>query len=98
MRTGYVYILTNKPDGVLFTGVTSDLVRRVNEHKEKAVAGFTKTYNLDKLVYYEAHPSIEEAVHREKSIKEASRAWKVGRIVERNPDWHDLYDEIAVQA
>jgi putative endonuclease len=91
MKKGYVYILTNKPKGTLYIGVTSDLVRRVYEHKSKAVVGFTKKYGLDVLVYYEIHDSMELAIHREKCMKEWKRAWKIEKIQEMNPDWCDLY-------
>lgn len=95
MKQGYVYILTNKPNGILYIGVTNDLIRRVFEHKQKAVPGFTTKYGLDQLVYYEVHDSIEEAIHREKCMKEWKRAWKAGRILEQNPDWRDLYNELV---
>ncbi len=95
MKAGYVYILTNKPNGILYVGVTNDIIRRVHEHKTKAVSGFTEKYGLDTLVYYEAHDSMESAIHREKCIKEWKRAWKVKRILENNPDWRDLYSEIV---
>ncbi len=95
MKAGYVYILTNKPNGILYVDVTNDLIRRVHEHKAKAVSGFTEKYGLDALVYYEAHDSMESAIHREKCIKEWKRAWKVKRILENNPDWRDLYSELV---
>jgi putative endonuclease len=95
VKAGYVYILTNKPNGILYVGVTNDIIRRVHEHKTKAVSGFTEKYGLDTLVYYEAHDSMESAIHREKCIKEWKRAWKVKRILENNPDWRDLYSEIV---
>ncbi|NBX02665.1 MAG: GIY-YIG nuclease family protein [Alphaproteobacteria bacterium] len=90
----YVYILTNKPNGILYIGVTNDLARRVYEHKQKLVKGFTQKYGLDTLVYYEPYESITEAIAREKTMKEWKRAWKVRRIVESNPDWHDLYEQL----
>ena len=98
MKNGYVYILTNKPNGILYIGVTNNLVRRIYEHKEKMVDGFTKQYGLNRLIYYEIHDSMEAAIHREKCMKEWTRAWKVRRILEKNPGWDDLYNEIAVMA
>jgi len=95
MRTGYVYILTNKPNGVLFTGVTSDLIRRVHEHKEKATAGYTREYNLDRLAYYEVYDSLADAIAREKKVRESSRTWKLAQILKMNPDWRDLYEDIT---
>lgn len=94
-KTGCVYILTNKPNGTLYIGVTSNLIKRIWEHKQKLVDGFSKKHSLDKLVYYEIYESIEEAIHREKCMKEWQRAWKLKRIHEQNPDWNDLYDEIC---
>ena len=92
---GYVYILFNKRNGTLYTGVTSDLVKRIYEHKSKAVDGFTKRYNVDKLGYYEVFEGIEEAIKREKIIKGGSRAKKISLIESLNPDWSDLYDKIV---
>jgi putative endonuclease len=94
-KPGYVYILTNKPHGTLYTGVTSNLVQRVNWHRKGVVEGFTKRYNLKMLVYYERHDLVEDAILREKRIKEWKRAWKVRLIEENNPEWRDLYPEIA---
>jgi len=90
----YVYILTNKRNTVLYTGVTNDLQRRVNEHRKKLIAGFTKKYNVYKLVYYEETESIEAAILREKQIKGGSRQKKIDLIVGMNPQWRDLYEEI----
>jgi putative endonuclease len=90
-KGGYVYILTNDSDKVLYTGVTSDLVKRVYEHKEKMVEGFTKKYNVDKLVYYEVSDGIEEAILREKQIKAGSRKKKIDLIKSMNPGFKDLY-------
>lgn len=90
----YVYFLTNKANEVLYTGVTNDLVRRVYEHKEKFVEGFTKKYNLTKLVYFEVFDSVEQAILREKQIKAGSRAKKVALINGTNPKWEDLYDSL----
>lgn len=91
----YVYIVTNKAFGTLYIGVTNDLIRRVHEHRQKQVEGFTKKYGLDKLVYYEVFDSIETAIHREKSLKEWNRNWKLRQIMDMNPEWKDLYDELA---
>jgi putative endonuclease len=95
MRGGYVYILTNRPNGVLYVGVTSDLVRRVYEHRTGAVAGFTKRYGLKRLVYFEQFDDIETAIQREHNIKHWPRAWKVRKIMADNPDWNDLFDGIV---
>ena len=94
-KPGYVYILTNKPHGTLYTGVTSYLVQRVYRHRKCVVEGFTKRYNLKKLVYFEKHEQIQDAILREKRIKEWKRVWKVRLIEENNPEWRDLYPEIA---
>ena len=91
---GYVYILFNKRNGTLYTGVTSDLVKRAYEHKSKFVDGFTKKYGVDKLGYYEVFDDIEEAIKREKAIKGGSRAKKIKMIESVNPAWNDLYERI----
>jgi len=91
---GYVYILTNMKRGTLYIGVTSDLVGRIWQHKEKLVEGFSKKYGLDKLVYYESIESIESAIAREKQLKNWHREWKLNLIEESNPTWKDLFDEI----
>jgi len=90
----YVYILTNKRNTVLYTGVTNDLKRRVYEHREKLVSGFTKKYNVYKLVYYEVTESIEAAIQREKQIKGGSRQKKLDLINGMNPRWRDLYEDL----
>ena len=90
----YVYIMTNKSSRVIYAGVTSNLVKRVYEHKEKLVDGFTKKYNVIKLVYYEISDSIESAITREKQIKGWVRHKKVNLINSTNPKWKDLYDEL----
>ena len=92
--TGYVYIMTNRKDGTLYIGVTSDLTKRVYEHKEGAAAGFTKQYNLKTLVYFEQHDEISLALQREKNLKHYVRQWKVELIEKQNPEWRDLYPEI----
>ena len=94
MRGGWVYIMTNRPNGILYTGVTSDLARRVGEHREGVVEGFTQRYGLKRLVYTEFHEAIRDAIQREKNMKHYSRAWKVGLILESNRDWRDLYEDL----
>lgn len=94
-KTFCVYFVTNKRDGVLYTGVTSDLAKRIYEHKNKLLDGFTKKYNLDRLVYYEVFDSAEAAIHREKCVKEWSREWKVKLIEKENSAWRDLYGDIV---
>ena len=91
-RQYYTYIMTNKGYTVLYTGVTNDLQRRVYEHKEKVIQGFTKKYNITKLVYYEIFDDIENAIFREKQIKGGSRSKKIEMIERMNPAWKDLYD------
>ena len=86
----YVYILTNKSNKVLYIGVTNDLERRMYEHKNKMVNGFTKKYNLTKLVYFEATSDVRGAIEREKQLKNWHRDWKLNLIKEFNPDWKDL--------
>jgi putative endonuclease len=88
-----VYIMTNKNNAVLYTGVTSNLFKRVSEHKSKLVAGFTGSYNVTKLVYYEEYETMPEAIAREKQIKGGSRQKKIDLITSKNPEWNDLYNE-----
>jgi len=88
----YIYIMTNKGNTLLYTGVTNDLKKRVYEHKEKLVDGFTKKYNINKLIYYEAFDNASSAITREKKIKGGSRQKKVNLIRSLNPEWEDLYD------
>jgi putative endonuclease len=90
-----VYLLASKRNGTLYVGVTSDLVKRVWEHKNHLVDGFTKRYGVDRLVWYEVHDTMESAIQREKAIKEWQRAWKLELIEEFNPDWKDLYDSVC---
>jgi len=90
-----VYIMTNKSNSVLYTGVTSSLIKRVFEHKEHLVEGFTDRYNLDKLVYFEVLETMEEAIKREKQIKGWLRLKKLDLIRKTNPEWRDLYGEIV---
>jgi len=94
MKKGYVYIMTNKTNSVLYVGVSSDLVKRVWEHKNGVVDGFTKKYNCKKLVYYEVFDSITEAIRREKYIKGKKREFKINLIEGMNKEWRDLYEEI----
>jgi len=83
--------MTNRPNGTLYVGVTTNLARRAWEHREGVVEGFTKTYGLKRLVYVEEHDTILSAIQREKNMKHWSRAWKVRLILENNPGWADLY-------
>jgi putative endonuclease len=94
-RHYYVYMLASKIGGTLYIGVTNDLVRRVYEHREKFVEGFTKKYDVANLVYFESHSDVEAAITREKQMKKWNRAWKVRLIEESNPNWDDLYPRIA---
>jgi putative endonuclease len=91
----YVYILASKKHGTLYIGVTSDLVRRVYEHKTKAAPGFTAKYGVDKLVLFEMYDDAVSAIAREKEIKKWRRDWKTRLIEEQNPSWDDLYPGIA---
>lgn len=92
---GAVYIMTNKLNGTLYVGVTSDLARRAFEHREGIYPGFTKDYGLKMLVYYEHFDDIREAIQREKTMKHWRRTWKVQLILELNPVWADLYETLA---
>jgi putative endonuclease len=92
----FVYILANRQRGVLYVGVTSDLVQRITAHKAKAVPGFTRTYGVVMLVYYEEHSSILEARAREATLKRWRRAWKFELIEKLNPEWRDLANELAL--
>ncbi len=91
----YVYILASRPHGTLYVGVTNDLVRRVYEHREGLVDGFTKTHGVKCLVYFELYDEIEPAIQTEKTIKHWSRAWKVNLIERDNPHWTDLWDGLS---
>ena len=90
----YVYIMTNKINTVLYTGVTSDLKKRIWEHKEKVIDGFTKNYNINKLIFFEIYNDPENAILREKQIKAGPRTKKVELIIGINPEWKDLYDKL----
>lgn len=94
MKQYFVYILTNKGNNVLYTGITSDLVKRLYQHKNKLADGFTKKYNIDKFVYYEILQDPQNAINREKSIKNLTRRKKIVMIESMNPEWKDLYDVI----
>ena len=95
MRIPCVYILANEPYGTLYIGVTSNLVRRVWEHKNDFVAGFTRRYRVHRLIWHEVHESMESAISREKALKKWNRAWKIELIEKSNPKWIDLYEEIS---
>ena len=96
LLNSYIYILTNKPNGTLYIGVTSDLVKRIYEHKNNFVDGFSKKYNTKQLIYYEIFESIEEAIKREKQLKKWNRSWKIELIENFNKSWKDLYDDIIM--
>jgi len=93
-RQYFIYLLTNKTNKVLYIGVTNNLERRIFEHKNKLVEGFTKKYNLNKLVYYEATNDIDGALEREKQLKNWHRDWKINLINSSNPAWKDLSDNL----
>ena len=93
--SGYVYIITSKRNGTLYTGVTSDLLRRIAQHRSGTVEGFSKAHSATRLVYYEQHETMPLAIQREKNIKHWSREWKLNLIEESNPQWKDLWEEIA---
>ena len=90
----YIYMLTNKPNGVVYIGVTNDIIRRTYEHKNHLVKGFTQTYKLDKLVWFEQTEDVISAISREKQLKNWKRQWKIDLIEQQNPDWKDMYSEI----
>jgi len=92
----WVYIISNGKNGTLYIGVTSDLARRVHEHKTHLVAGFSSKYSLDKLIYCEQYPSIHEAIAREKQLKTWRRQWKLELIEKTNPNWYDLSKDMLV--
>ncbi|MFT5440561.1 MAG: putative endonuclease [Alphaproteobacteria bacterium] len=95
MAGGWVYIVTNRPNGTPYVGVTADLPRRAHEHRSGTVEGFSKRYGLTRIVYAERHEDIWKAIRREKAIKGWRRAWKVRLINGVNPDWDNLYDNLA---
>jgi putative endonuclease len=94
-KTYCVYLLASRRNGTLYVGVTNDLVRRVWEHKEHATGGFTKRYEVTRLMWFEVHNSIEAAINREKQIKAWKRQWKIDLFRYSNPDWDDLYPSVA---
>lgn len=91
----YVYMMTSQKIGTVYIGVTSDLAKRVWEHKNNVVEGFTKKYEVHRLVWYEVHETAESAIRREKQMKEWKRDWKIKRIEEENPNWNDLYERVC---
>ena len=95
MAGGYIYFMTNRPNGILYVGVTNDLIRRVFEHRSGFVKGFTKRYGLKRLVYFEKFETMPDAIQREHNIKHWPRAWKVRLIVASNPEWNDLFETIS---
>jgi putative endonuclease len=90
-----VYILSSKKNGTIYIGVTSNLIKRVYEHKEGLIEGFTKKYKVHNLVYFEQTNNVNEAIRREKQLKKWNRQWKINLIEKENPDWLDLSDEIT---
>ena len=95
MSGGWVYMMTNSPNGTLYTGVTRNLSRRGWEHREGLIEGFTRRYGLKRLVYTERYEDIRDAIQREKNVKHWPRRWKVRLILDHNPEWEDLYDTLA---
>ena len=94
MQSYYVYIMASKRNGTLYTGITSDLIKRVYQHKSGETTGFTSKYKVSRLVYYEIHIDVREAIKREKNIQSWKRNWKLRLIEEKNPNWNDLYEVI----
>jgi putative endonuclease len=97
MRQFYVYILCSERNGTLYTGVTSDLIKRIFQHRNDSVDGFTKKYMVHRLAWYEVHASAQSAIMREKQIKKWNRQWKLELIEKLNPEWKDLYLDITQQ-
>ena len=95
MKQPCVYILASGPRGTLYTGVTSDLCKRVSEHRSGLVEGFTKKYGVKRLVWFEPHGSMESAIMREKRIKKWNRRWKIELVAETNPEWSDLFGSVC---
>jgi putative endonuclease len=95
MTDFFVYVVTNIPRGTLYTGVTNDLVRRAQEHRDGAINGFSRRYGLKMLVYYERHDTPRAAIQREKNIKHWSRQWKLELVESLNPQWRDLWKDIT---
>ena len=94
MKTYYVYILCSRRNGTLYIGMTSDLIKRVYEHKNNMVDGFTKSHGVHSLAWYETHETPDAAILREKQIKKWERKWKLRIIEEKNPEWKDLYNDL----
>ena len=94
MKTYCVYMLCSRQNGTLYVGVTSDLMKRIYEHKNNLVEGFTKKYHVHRLVWYETHETPDTAIEREKQIKKWERAWKLRLVEEHNPGWKDLYNDL----
>ncbi len=91
MKTSsYVYIISNHKNGTIYVGVTTNIIKRIDEHKRKVIDGFSKKYGLNQLVWYEEHPDILSAISREKQLKKWNRAWKINLIENSNPEWRDL--------
>ena len=93
MKDYYVYILASKRNGTLYIGITNDLMRRVYEHRNDEIGGFTKKYQVHSLVYYEHWEDMAEAIRREKQLKKWNRKWKIRLIEEQNPEWKDMYED-----
>lgn len=94
LMTMYVYLLASRKQGTLYIGVTNDLIRRIAQHKQKALPGFTQRYDIRRLVWFECYDAPTEAIVREKELKKWRREWKIALIEKENPDWRDLYPEI----
>ena len=95
MAAGWVYFLTNRPNGILYVGVTDNLIRRIWEHREGVVDGFTKRYGMKRLIYFEHYDDIRDVRQREQNLKHYPRAWKVRLVLLNNPNWDDLYEALA---
>ncbi|ABE05381.1 GIY-YIG nuclease [Rickettsia bellii] len=96
MKQYYVYILASKRNGTLYTGITSNIIKRIYEHKNKIIKGFSSKYNTNKLVYFEQYHYVIAAISREKLLKEYKRQWKLNLIESQNPEWLDLYEKIIL--
>ena len=96
MKCAWVYILASKRDGTLYIGVTSNIRERIWRHKQKLVPGFTKTYGVDRLVYWQHFDRVTDAIVEEKRLKQWKRAWKIALIERENPEWDDLYSELGI--
>jgi putative endonuclease len=93
---GYVYLLANRRNGTLYVGVTNDLMQRIKQHKDKLQEGFTAQYNVTKLMWFEEHWDVRDAIQREKRIKGCKRSWKIELIEKENPKWEDLFERLWV--